>query len=868
MLIRFLPVLVTLVILPAVSSAQEKFPLLQNGGFSFGPAQEGPEAARPDVSAKLVQLDAVTVELQVTVAPPDGFYIYSMHTEAGQKTKITLSETAGLEPSQQGFTPDHPPKSGFSEVFRANEEKFLSPVTWSQQLKAASPLSGVIRVSGSLKGQICSTGEGGTCVPLRPAPKFTAELTADESLSGPAPTEAKPADSSESVEVTAYQKGVSPDSANLKYIVSLTPASAAVGDEVSVSIRAEMKEHWHTYSNTQSPDVKGGYPTRIELLETAGLSEVDNRFRATTDFEKMDGPLGGTLEIHSGTVTWQRRFLVTDPDVSVSGVVNGQICNEKTLICELPGRASFQLTLGGATSGAVAAADSPAEAEGSEADKEQRGVAATARKEGLLFFLLAAAGAGFVALLTPCVFPMIPVTVAFFLKQEESGKANSKVLAVIYCLGIIGTFTVVGVLVSAIFGQEAMTELANGPWLNLLFALVFVVFGLMLLGVFELRVPTALLNWSAQREGQGGVLGVLFMALTFTLVSFTCTAAFVAGLLVEAATGDYLWPTLGMLAFSTAFASPFFLLALFPGYLSRLPKSGGWMNKVKCTAGLIELAFVVKFLSVADIGFSPTATPRFLDFSTTMVLWATVSFVIGLYLLGIFRFDKDTPTNGVSPIGALFGMSSIGLGLIICVGLFSPMPPNNWVWNQLSGFAPPQFHREITDDRFSELAQAKNWLSVDGLAYALEADDGVRVAQVHDRPLFIDFTGVNCVNCRAMEKSVMNQPQILDVLATVPRAQLYLDQVPGVADEQEEESILDRNYELCIELTGGAAMPTYVVLAPDGKTVLSSTTGLVSLEDFEEFLETGLRKFEESSSNVAVEEPRRDSQLQTAARQR
>jgi len=358
-----------------------------------------------------------------------------------------------------------------------------------------------------------------------------------------------------------------------------------------------------------------------------------------------------------------------------------------------------------------------------------------------------------------------------------------------------------------------------------------------------------MLNWSSQREGQGGVMGVLFMALTFTLVSFTCTAAFAGNVLAWAANGDLLWPALGMLAFSTAFALPFFFLALFPGFLSRLPKSGGWMQKVKCTAGLIELAFVVKFLSVADIGFSPDATPRFIDFSTAMVLWATLAFVVGLYLLGVFRFSKDTPTEGISPIGGLWAMGSIGLGLLICVGMFSAREPESWVWKQLAGFAPPRFEQHVVNDRFAELAQARYWMSHDGLAYALEVDDGVAVAHTHDRPLFIDFTGVNCVNCRAMEESVLKQPEILELLATIPRAQLYMDRVPSVSDQEEADRILERNQKLCLELTDTTAMPSYVILSPDGKTVLSKTFGVVSQGTFREFLESGIRRFEEDQQD-------------------
>jgi thiol:disulfide interchange protein len=857
MLFRLFLVLLTTVHLTGFASAQDSLADPFNSGTLFGPATE--PAGTVDVSAKLIQLDALTVELQVTVTPSDPFYIYSTTTPSGQKTKIILNKTAGLQPIQQGFVSDHPAKKEFSEDFGDDVEKFTSTVTWSQQLRSTTPLTGTIQVSGNIKGQICSSGEGGVCLLLVPAPEFSAELTADETMAAPEPSKPKATSSGVASTVAVIQENVSLDEAKLGYTVSLIPADAQPGDEVTLSIRADMAAGWHTYSTTMVADLFGGTPTNITLTEIHGLQDTEDKFTASTAPEVKESSTGSALELHHQTVTWSRRFVVSDANASVVGTIEGQLCTETT--CKIPGTAHFTVALGGSTDAqpfafATAPSHTP-EGEGTEVRATDEvvpgniGVAADAKNEGLFVFLIAAVGAGFIALLTPCVFPMIPVTVAFFLKQGESGKGNTKLLAVVYCLGIIGSFTVIGVLVSVIFGPQKMTELANGPWLNLIFAIVFVAFALMLMGVFELRVPTGLLNWSARREGKGGVLGVLFMSLTFTLVSFTCTAAFVANLLVLAAKGDYLWPTLGMLAFSTAFALPFFFLALFPGLLKSLPKSGGWMQKVKCTAGLIELAFVVKFLSVADIGFSPDATPRFIDFSTAMVVWATLAFVTGLYLLGVFRFSKDTPTEGISPIGGLWAMACIGLGLLICVGLFSPKPPESWIWNQLAGFAPPQFERDVVNDQFEELAQTDNWLSHEGLAYALEVDDVVAVAKKHGRPLFIDFTGVNCVNCRTMEKSVLNQPEILDILATVPRAQLYLDKVPTVKDNQEADAILERNRQFCLQLTNGTAMPTYVILSPDGETVLSGTSGVVSQEKFRLFLDTGIRRFKKNQQDVA-----------------
>ena len=850
---------------------QDKFPNLLGDGFNLNTENSLSTASNPtvDVEAQLAQLDACTVELRIIVTPPDGFYIYSTATPKGQPTRIVLTETGGLAPAQPGFEPDHAPKVKFSDVFAGKVEKFLEPVTWSRRFTSDRRLTQKLTVSGKIEGQICSTGEGGQCHLLLPPPDFSAELTPDPNLPEPAVRSLPPdhgaakGDTPESLDfssgIVVTQTGIPVDEALLSYTVVLTPTTAEVGDSVTLAIRADPAAGHYTYAIAMSSEMSVG--TTIDLTDIQGLDPVGEEFSASVAPELNEPIPGVQVETHSGLVVWSREFTVTDAAASITGTIEGLVCSKRPRLCYPPKSVTFAVSLNGGVQTPVAAEESVTLRESPITDATNSNeaeesfatidVAANARREGLFVFLLAAVGAGFVSLLTPCVFPMIPVTVAFFLKQDETRNGDSKLLAVIYCLGIIVSFTVIGLFVTIIFGPDKMTEIANGPWLNLGFAAVFVAFALALMGVFELRVPAFVLNWSARREGQDGIIGVLFMAITFTLVSFTCTAAFVAPLLVWSAKGQYFWPVLGMLAYSTAFASPFFLLALFPSFLKSLPKSGGWLQKMKCTAGLLELAFVVKFLSVADIGFSRTKTPMFMDFSFAMVLWATVAFVTGLYLLGVFRFSKDTPSDSVSPVGGLWAIGFLGLGLLICVGLFSPQRMDNWVWNRLKGFAPPQFETAITSgtghsirDNVPELENARYRLVHEGLFYAMDFHDALEVAQERNRPIFIDFTGVNCINCRDMEASVLNQPSVLSILSTLPRAQLFLDEMPIVQARDEADRLLNLNRELSLKLTGGRAMPTYVVLAPDGETVMSSTSGVVDLEDFEVFLNAGIQSFE------------------------
>ncbi len=292
----------------------------------------------------------------------------------------------------------------------------------------------------------------------------------------------------------------------------------------------------------------------------------------------------------------------------------------------------------------------------------------------------------------PCVWPMVPITVNFFVKQGQgkSGRAKTTGLAIIYCLSIIGVFTAVGVLFSFFFSASALQNLANNPWLNLVVAALFVLFGLSLLGLFEIRLPSFLLNASAQGESRGGLVGVFFMALTLTITSFTCTFPVVGGLLVMAANGDFFYPIIGLATFATVLALPFFLLALSPSLISKMPRSGDWMNAVKVVGGLIEIGAALKFLNTAELAF---VTPEDAWFNAPVILtsWIALSLVCGLYLLGLFRTDHDHDEVKVGPGRLIFGAAFLGLALFLMPALFGRVPQSQ-VWNRLIvGLLPPDF---------------------------------------------------------------------------------------------------------------------------------------------------------------------------------
>ena len=279
------------------------------------------------------------------------------------------------------------------------------------------------------------------------------------------------------------------------------------------------------------------------------------------------------------------------------------------------------------------------------------------------------------------------------------------------------------------------------------------------------------------------------MALTFTLVSFTCTFAFVGSLLAWAAKGQVFWPVIGMLAFSSAFASPFFVLAMFPSMLKRLPKSGGWMNDVKVTMGIIELALVAKFLSVADIGFSVGSIPVFITYKLFLVSWVVLSAVTGMYLLGLLTKPMGPVSKNVKAFKNIFAMLFLVFAGYIAAGMFVHKMPLAGIWNNVAAFAPPDIIVRQTDDLGFVISHHE-------LDYALEFDRATVAAENEQRPLFIDFTGVSCVNCRKMERSVLVDESVLERLHQLVRAQLFTDTVPGIVDVKLSEHLKISNREL------------------------------------------------------------------------
>lgn len=431
------------------------------------------------------------------------------------------------------------------------------------------------------------------------------------------------------------------------------------------------------------------------------------------------------------------------------------------------------------------------------------------QSKGLLNFFFYAMGIGFVALLTPCVFPMIPITVSFFTKRHEKSKGKGLRDSVVFGTGIVATFTAVGIIVSAIFGGTAVQDLAANPWLNLGIGLLFVILAFNLFGAFEIQVPVSIMNALNKKSQGDGVLAVWLMGLTFALTSFTCTVPFIGTLLLSAASAQdanaYIYPAVGTLGFATAFAIPFVLLSMFPALLMKLPRAGGWMNNLKVVMGFLEIAAAIKFFSTAEFVWNMGVLPR----EPFLAIWAGVCFLIVLYILGVFAMKLDSPVDRVSGIRAFFAVIFASMGFYFLGGMMGKplaadlealLPPDNYqelIEGSVGGALTPP----TTGETKNADAPKEVWLT--------SLDEAKKLAKETGKPIFIDFTGFACTNCRWMEKRMFPKASVQERFDKMILVQLF-------TDRKEEPYITNQNL---MREYGTVANPLYVILKPDGSYV-------------------------------------------------
>ena len=463
--------------------------------------------------------------------------------------------------------------------------------------------------------------------------------------------------------------------------------------------------------------------------------------------------------------------------------------------------------------------------------------------------------AGLTALLTPCVFPMIPMTVTYFTGKNKS-KATRIKNSLFYGLSIIGIHVLFGAIIAPFMGPEIANDLATGWFPNVLFFIVFVFFSLSFFGLFEITLPHKWVNKVDRMGDQGGLIGVFFMALTLVLVSFSCTGPIVGTILVESAGGLVLKPILGMLAFSTAFAIPFMLFALFPGWLGSLPKSGSWLNSVKVVLGFLELAFAFKFLSIADQAYHW----GILDREIYLALWIAIFTLLSFYLLGTFRMPGDSEAKSTSVLGLILAIISFSFVFYLIPGLFgAPL-------KGMSGYLPPisgqdfnisSSSQTILNNDLSGLCEAPKYSDFlelpHGLSGYFDLTQAKECARATGKPIFIDFTGHGCVNCREMEARVWSDSRILKRLSeNFIVVALYVDDKTSLPQNQWYESSYDgktkktigkQNADLQITQFKNNAQPLYIIMTAEGQLLVDPISYNLDIPSFLSFLDLGHTNF-------------------------
>lgn len=598
------------------------------------------------------------------------------------------------------------------------------------------------------------------------------------------------------------------------FSVEVVPQTIRVGETATVWIDVTLTDDWHIYSAT-TPE-GGPYPTEFAITGN-GFQKVGAVIQPPP-IKEHDPNFDMQVEYYNKAVRFGVRAKVLENmqpgQATLAGEVVYMLCNATA--CLPPTVYTFEIPVqiesGEPRAEYVFAAPATP---GGEAVSEFDGTGSVADvdralSQGLGAFLYLSFTMGLLALLTPCVFPMIPITVSFFTKQESQSRGESIAKSLAYCGGIIFTFTGLGLVLAMTLGASGAAQFAANPWINLLITAIFVAFALALFGLFEIQLPYGLLNRLNQVQG-GSYGAILLMGFTFSLTSFTCTAPFVGTLLVLTSQGTWMWPVLGMLMFSAAFALPFFFLSLFPQALAALPQSGGWLNSVKVVMGFLELAAAMKFLSNVDLVWQWGIISR----EVFIAVWVALFALCGFYLLGKIRLPHDSPLETIGPLRLLASVGVLSFSLYITTGLFgAPL-------GELDAFLPPYgSHGEIAKIRSGEPE----------LSWQDDYETALAEAQKTGKPIFIDFTGYACTNCRWMEANIFPEPEVHGLLKKYVRVQLYTDG---------REPVHQHNRDFQESRFGTVALPLYVVISPDDETI-AAFPGMTRDKDmFVKFLKKG-----------------------------
>ncbi len=635
------------------------------------------------------------------------------------------------------------------------------------------------------------------------------------------------------------------------------------GCEAFVVAKITVVPGWHINSN-KLPAGSFSIPTQLNINPLVGVTVVPGVIEPKPVIEN-NTDIDEILSYHKGSFIIKRKVIISSQtDITISGSFSFQTCNDVKCLPEfsmkfsLPVKACTlnkektdsliaQSTLASENAGTENKSDKSIKSGSTNASNGSTG----SNKSMILIFILSFLS-GFAALLTPCVFPMIPMTVSFFTKTSKN-KAMGIRNALFYGFSIIAIYVILGTIVTAIFGPAALNALSTNVWFNIIFFILLVVFAVSFMGAFEITLPNSWLNKADQASDKGGFVGIFFMALALALVSFSCTGPIVGTLLVESASIGGIAPFVGMFGFSLALALPFTLFAAFPGWMNSLPKSGGWLNTVKVFLGFLELALAFKFLSTADL----VSQAHLLERELFIAIWIGIFTVLAIYLLGGFKLPHDSPLERLSVGRVLLGTTTLIFVAYLIPGMWgAPL-------KLISGFPPSPTYSEwkqsSSSNKASQSAEHVEGMheGVHGIMMFDDYDKALAYAKKVNKPLMLDFTGWGCQNCRKMEETVWNADGVLSILKDkVVVASLYVDEKKELPASEHKELEYAPGKKMAITQVGhkwgflqmsrykSNSQPHYRMLSPDGEDLANGPADFEhhgNAEAFKKWLEEGLK---------------------------
>jgi thiol:disulfide interchange protein len=649
-------------------------------------------------------------------------------------------------------------------------------------------------------------------------------------------------------------------------------------DVVKVKFSIEQKDN-EAYVVAKIKIIPGWHINSFKLPKNSYAIQTDIKLNPQGNFaikeliepkpnQYIDEDLGDMQSHHKGTLVMKRKIVITSAtDFTLTGVFSFQVCDEAGK-CLMPHEYPISLKVKGSTIVTINDSIPPSVSKDTNsiiADKEakidSKIINKTPKKESkksmlLIFFISFLSG--FAALLTPCVFPMIPMTVSFFTKNSKSKAAGIR-NAILYGISIIAIYVILGTIVTTIFGPSALNALSTNVWFNVIFFLLLVIFAVSFLGAFEIMLPSSWQNKADKASDKGGYLGIFFMALALALVSFSCTGPIVGTLLVESATIGGIAPFVGMFGFSLALALPFALFAAFPGWLNTLPKSGGWLNTVKVFLGFLELALAFKFLSNADL----VVQGHFLERELFLAIWIGIFGVLAIYLFGFIRLPHDSPIEKLSVGRTMLGTLTLIFVIYLIPGMWGAQ------LKLISGFPPPLTYSEsplgFTSTQNNRVPSENKdmHLGPQNIMVFHDFDKAAAYAKEVNKPLFVDFTGHACVNCRKMEEKVWGELGVIEILRDkMVIVSLYVDEKTPLPAS--EHKVLEYAPGKTMKITQvghkwsylqttrfkSNTQPYYRLLGPNGEDLDVGSADYEhhgNTEDFKAWLEKGLIEYKKAS---------------------